>query len=104
MQKFISPQNVYVTCICWFPTCGVQITHLLIHEAACELCQPQQCIYLEQLAMAAGHAQLLALAQKIAFCECWNKLLQTYTACKLLSRGIDEAFGDYLTGNEYMIR
>ena len=42
--------------------------------------------------LAAGHAELLALAQKIVFCECWNKLLRTYTACKLLPRGIDGSF------------
>ena len=42
--------------------------------------------------MAAGHAELLALAQKVAFCECWNELLRTYTAVKLLPRGIDERF------------
>jgi len=67
-------------------------TNLPPTEATCALCQPQQRIYLKQLAMAAGHVQLLALAQTIAFYECWNKLLRTYTACKLLSRGIDGSF------------
>ena len=47
---------------------------------------------LDQLAMAAGHTELLAFAQKIAFCECWNELLRTYKACKLLPRGIDGRF------------
>ena len=42
--------------------------------------------------MAAGHTELLALTQKLAFCESWNELLQTYKACKLLLRGIDGGF------------
>ena len=48
--------------------------------------------YLDQLAMAAGHAELLALAQKITVCECWDELLPIYMACKLLPRGIDGRF------------
>ena len=54
--------------------------------------------------MAAGHAELLALAQKIAFCECWNQLLWTYIRLVNLSlKGLTKGFGDYLTGSEYML-
>ena len=48
--------------------------------------------------MAAGHAELLALAQKIAFCECWNKLIQLVNS----SPGrLTVVFGDYFTGSEF---
>ena len=42
--------------------------------------------------MAAGHAELLALAPKLAFCECWNEHLQTYMAFKLLPQRNDRSF------------
>ena len=54
--------------------------------------------------MAARDAELLAVAQKIAFCECWNELLRTYTTCKLFPEGLMEKFGDYLTWSEYVTR
>ena len=34
----------------------------------------------------------LLFHKKIAFCECWNELLPTCTACKLLPWGIDGRF------------
>ena len=50
--------------------------------------------------MAAGHAELLALAPKLAFCECWNEHLKTYVALNSSLKGL--IFGDHFTWSDYM--
>jgi len=43
--------------------------------------------------MAAGHVELLALAPKLAFCDCWNEHLRGF---KLLPQRIDFWWSLYL--------
>ena len=54
--------------------------------------------------MAARHVELLAVAQKLAFCEYWNELYGLIGLVNSSPEGLMENLGDYLTWNEYVTR
>ena len=47
--------------------------------------------------MAGKHAELLALAQKVACCKCRNEIYGGIRLVNSFFEGVTEVFGDYLT-------